>query len=160
MLDSDPSRRLGINRVFPPMPAAKISRSGPKPCRSRISARAHLPVHEHVGGHAIGRSQSRVLGSSEAHSSHETIRKERSHPVDDEWVDDNWIDCFIDTRRPSRDASLPDLSNPFRPYRHPAYAERQTPSSAFRRPSLPLSPGGQQPNSRPVRRPSRPWPGR
>ncbi len=56
--------------------------------------------------------------------------------------------------------ALPELSNPSHPCRRPAYAERQTPSSAFRQPSLPLSPGGQRRNSRPVRRPSRPSPDR
>ena len=65
--------------------------------------------------------------------------------------------------RPVRYASLQALSNPShpcRPYRRPAWPESPNPSSAFRQPSLPLSPGGQQPNSRPVGRPSRPWPGR
>lgn len=55
--------------------------------------------------------------------------------------------------------SRAQLSNPSHPYR-PAWPESQHPSSAFRQPSLPLSPGGQQPNPRLVRRPSQPWRGR
>ena len=57
---------------------------------------------------------------------------------------------------------LPELSNPSPPcpYHLPAWPERPNPSLAFRRPSLPLSPEGQRPNSHPVRRPARLWPGR
>ena len=54
--------------------------------------------------------------------------------------------------RPVRNRSFPELNNPFHPCRRLASPECQNPSSAFRRPSLPLSPRGQQPNSRPVRR--------
>ena len=65
-------------------------------------------------------------------------------------------------KRLVRDASMPELSNPSHPFRpcRPAWPENPNPSSAFRQPSLPWSPGGQRPNSRPVGRPSRPWPGR
>ena len=57
-------------------------------------------------------------------------------------------------------AEVSNPSHPCRPYRRPAWPENQNPASAFRQPSLPLLPRGRRRNSRPVRRPSRPWPGR
>jgi hypothetical protein len=73
------------------------------------------------------------------------------------------LDDADSVMQPARDACLQELSSPShpcRPYRHPAWPESQNPSSAFRQPSLQLSPGGQRRNSHPVRRPSRPWQGR
>ena len=51
-------------------------------------------------------------------------------------------------------------SHPCHPCRRQAWPESQNPSSVCRQPWLPLLPAGQRPNSRPVRRPSRPWRGR